>query len=183
MTMKMDRRGSDWPPAGWDVNARRLSYRCTTLIQVNSGFIQRTRCLWTLTTSTVRSNKSLQWMCPLRLYLSRQTINICGVTRTPFVRVRVPLHCESLNKSQSKLQMEEVTQRSALWIQIESSGAFCVHVGCVEVCEAVMQWGCPFNLPKVPVWHSVASGIVFIILSVIYFMALVLFLFCRLLCD
>uniref|UniRef100_A0A671U7F1 Myosin VIIAa n=1 Tax=Sparus aurata TaxID=8175 RepID=A0A671U7F1_SPAAU len=29
----MDRRGSDWPPAGWDLNARRLSYRCTTLIQ------------------------------------------------------------------------------------------------------------------------------------------------------
>lgn len=56
-----------------------------------------------------------------------------------------------------------MTQRSALWVQIESSGAFFVPVGCVEVCEAVMQWGCPFNLPKVPVCHFVASGIVFII--------------------
>lgn len=146
MTMKMDRRGSDWPPAGWDLNARRLSYRCTTLIQVNSGFIQRTRCLWTLTTSTVRWNKSttLQWMCPLHLYLSRQTINICGVMRTPFVRVRVPLHCENMNKSQSKLRVTDGGGDSA----ISSVGSDRKFWFCL--CSRGFGWG---------LWSSHAVGL------------------------
>lgn len=48
MTTETSSNGSDWPEEGFDASVRRLSYRYTTFIQVNTGVSQRTLMTFTL---------------------------------------------------------------------------------------------------------------------------------------